>query len=233
VAAEAKESAEEKAKAKADASKKIFHLLDCEFGADIKPTSEPDKEPQQQLPVKKPVPRRPDCGALHLQGFGALPSLAAPVPLLHFGGTHWARVAAAGVAAEMELAEKMEADPENDKDVWQYWSDNRLGNDSIRKIEGWDLFHDSVSSLCNKTLKCGIQSGPGTYIVSMRTATQVNKDTRYPRKVRRVVWEWKKPNGDWGGVYTCADALKLEQAFGARVQVLLHSRWKNLTNKKY
>jgi len=67
---------------------------------DIKPTSEPDKEPQQQLPVKKPVPRRPDCGALHLQGFGALPSLAAPVPLLHFGGTHWARVAAAGVGSE-------------------------------------------------------------------------------------------------------------------------------------
>ena len=109
---------------------------------------------------------------------------------------------------------------EIEKDVWQYWSDNRLGNDSIRKIEGWDLFHDQVSSLCNKTLKCKIQSGPGTYIVSMRTVTQVNKDTRYPRKVRRVVWEWKKPNGDWGGVYTCADALKLEQAFGARVQVL-------------
>ena len=123
-------------------------------------------------------------------------------------------------AAEMELANKMEADPENDKDVWQYWADNRLGNDSIRKIEGWDLFPDQLCSLCNMTLEGEVQSGPGTYIVSMRTGTQVNKGTGYQRKVRRVVWEWKKADGQWGGVYTCADALKLEQAFGARVQVL-------------
>lgn len=73
---------------------------------DMKPTSEPDKEPHQQLPVTKPVPRRPDCGALHLQGFGALPSLAALVPLPHFGGTHWARVAAAGVGSEGDRLER-------------------------------------------------------------------------------------------------------------------------------
>ena len=114
----------------------------------------------------------------------------------------------------------MAAVAEIDKDVWQYWSDNRLGNESIRKIEGWDLFHDQLSSLCNKTLNAQVQSGPGTYIVSMRTGTQVNKGTGYKRKVRRVVWEWKNADGKWGGVYTCADALKLEQAFGAHVQVL-------------
>ncbi len=115
---------------------------------------------------------------------------------------------------------QMTAAAEIEKDVWQYWSDNRLGNDSIRKIEGWDLLSDQLCSLCNMTLEGEVQSGPGTYVVSMRTGTQVNKGTGYQRKVRRVVWEWKKADGQWGGVYTCADALKLEQAFGARVQVL-------------